>query len=403
MPSYAYRAVRPSGKISSGTLAASNENELAFSLKECGLELIDAREKKKKNIPLPFLRKKIPTRLLANICSQIRDMLRAGLPFTETLREIRLSTDNVVLADTFEQIGHAIDQGNSISTAFALFPNFFSSIFIALVEAGEKSGSLDESFHYLSQLLTNNAAIRERLLRALRYPAFLFCIAGGAIAFLMVAVIPQIVLFITDIGSSLPLVTRILIGLSSCLTAYGSFVLSGLGVFALLIVSGIHLHPPFAIAFDRLLIKMPFIGSTLLKTEIARFSQNFALLYKSGYPAVTCLAHSRDAFGNRALRRIVYDAERMVSEGVTLSAALQDIMPPYATAILRIGERSGSLEKSLNDIRTTYEREAAEAMDSFIGILEPGLTLALGGLLACTVLAVFGPLYDSLSVLGGKM
>jgi len=333
---------------------------------------------------------------------QIRDMLRAGISFPDALREIRLSTDNRILVDALAQITQAITRGKDIAASFALFPNLFSEIFIAIVSGGEKSGSLDDAFDYLARYLTNNAALRERLLRSLRYPVFLLCIAGGAVAFLMTAVVPQIVLFMNEIDASIPLPTRVLINLSSFMTAYGFIILGTIIASTALLVGAYHTSAPFAVASDRLLLKIPMIGPTLLKAEMCRFAQNFSLLYKSGYPAVACLSHARDTFDNRALGKAIYDAERLLTEGAALSAALEGILPPYAVGVLRIGERSGNLEKSFNDIMTTYERESTEAMDSFIGMLEPGLTLTLGALLAWTVLAVLGPLYDSLSVLGGQ-
>jgi type IV pilus assembly protein PilC len=384
-------------------MAAANENELAHYLNQSGLELIDAREKSGKALRLSFSRKSIPPRALAGFCSRLRDLLLSGIAFPDALRDVRASTDNRVLESALAQISQSIANGKGIAASFALFPDLFPPVFIAIVGAGEKSGDMAVIFDFLSAYAVSAAQTHERLVRALRYPLFLFFVAGSAVVFMMTMVVPQIVQFLNSIEEHLPLATRMLVFVSAAFTDYGAFLLAGVAGIFLAGAAARTYFPSFAIALDGVLSHLPVIGNVIVKTNLARFAHSFSILFRSGCGVSECLKQAGQTIGNRFLRVGIEKAERRVAEGSSLSLALDGVMPNFATGVLRTGERSGNLGKSLDDIVAAYDREAANAVDSFIGLLEPCLTLLIGGLLAWTVMAVLGPLYGSLSVLGGKI
>ncbi len=403
MSLYAYRAVHASGRVSRGEMAASNENELVHTLKESGLELIDAREKNTASLRFPFLNNKIPPRALAAFCLRLYDLLRSGISFPDAMRDVQASTDNPALADALAQISRAIANGKGIAASFALFPDYFSPVFVAIVSAGEKSGDMTRIFGFLSRYAEASAETGERLRRALRYPLFLLVVAGGAVGFMMTMVVPQIVQFLSGIEGQLPFATRVLVSFSVFVADYGALFLAGVLAVLLTLIGARTAYPTFAAKLDGLLLRLPIVGNVIAKTDIARFSHSFSVLFQSGSPAADCLRQAGATVDNRALRANIGNAERRVLDGASLSLALESVLPPFAIGILRTGERSGNLSKSLDDIAHAYDREAANAVDSFIGMLEPCLTLLIGGILAWTVLAVLGPLYGSLSALGGRI
>jgi type IV pilus assembly protein PilC len=384
-------------------MEAASENELAHNLAQSGLELIDARAKKENAFLFSLSRNKISRRTLAGFCSRLHDLLRVGIAFPDALHDIRMSTDNRVLADALTQISQAIANGKGIAASFALFPDLFPPVFIAIAASGEKSGDMAVVFDYLARYAATNAQTHERLVRALRYPLFLFVIAGSAVAFMMAMVVPQIVQFLNGIEGHLPFSTRMLIFVSAVVTNHGRLLLS------VVLISGFAFYiarktsSSFAISFDGFLLRLPVLGSVIAKSEVARFAHSFSILLRSGCDVAGCLRQAGETISNRAMRDNVEKAEQRVLDGADVSQALDGVLPPFAIGVLRTGEQSGSLDKSLDDIVAAYDRESADAVDTFIGLLEPCLTLAIGGLLAWTVLAVLGPLYGSLSVLGGRM
>lgn len=403
MPSYAYRAVHASGRVSRGEMAAANENELAHYLSESGLELIDAREEKGRVLHGAFFRRGVSPRVLAGFCTRMHDLLQSGILFPQALHDVTAAMENRVMRDALGQICRAIANGNGIAASFVLYPRIFPAVFVAIIGAGEKSGDMAEIFGFLARYADENALTQERLRRALRYPLFLFFVAGGAVAFMMTAVVPQVVLFLEGIQGKLSLATRLLVALSAVFTDYGLGIAAGMCVFAVGIFAGRRIFPSFAVALDAVTLRAPFIGAVIAKTSLARFAHSFAILFRSGCEVPECLQQAQETIGNCALRARIEVAAERVQTGASLSRALEGVMPAFAIGLLQTGERSGNLGKSLGDIAVAYDREAQAAADSFIGMLEPFLTLAIGGVLAWTVVAMLGPLYGSLSVLGGRM
>ncbi len=403
MPAFAYRAVHASGRVSRGEMSASNENELGHYLRQSGLELIDAREKKNSSLRFSFSRSRARRTEASELCARLSDLLQAGIPFADALNDVNPTVSSRVLADALTQISNAVADGKGIAASFGMFSGLFPPVLISIVAAGEASGDMAATFRFLSRLTKTRAETHERLRRALRYPLFLFLVAGGASLFMMTAVVPQIVQFLNGLGGRLPFATRALIATSSFIASYGP------GLFASLIASTVaafaarKISPSFALIFDRALLRLPAVGVIVLKTDIARFAQSFAILFRSGCDVSSCFEQANETVGNRALQSGIKDAAQRVHNGAALSSALEGVLPPFAVGALRVGERSGNIAKSLETIAESYNREAARAVDSFIGLLEPGLTLIVGLLLAWTVLATLGPLYGSLSVLGGRI
>lgn len=402
MPSFAYRAVSPSGRISSGEFDAASEDDLAHYLSQSGLELLDARERNENVRSLRLVRRSISRKTLAFFCSALNDLLSAGLSFPDSLRNVSASTNDRMLADALARISRSIADGKGIADSFALYPNLFPPIAISVLGAGEESGDMPSALRYLTVYTANDAKTHERLMRAIRYPAFLFVTAGSAVVFMLSMVVPQVVQYLNGIGGKLPFMTRLLVSVSEALSAYGLYALGGVLLAVPAVWAARSFSAGFALAFDKALLRLPGIGGLLLKNDMARFAHAFSILFRSGCTLAVCLHRASETLVNRHLRDRAENAEIRVQQGTALSEALKGVLPPFAIGLLRTGESSGRLAKSLDDIACAYDAEAAHAVDAFLGLLEPVLTLAIGAVLAWTVLAVLGPLYGSLSALGGR-
>ena len=403
MPAYAYRAIHSSGQITKGHMSAANENELAHYLNETGLELIEAHEKKMRALGLPLSGRSLPPRVLAGFCTRMHDLLQSGIVFPDALHNITDSTEHKSFRDALLQISRAIANGNGIAASFALYPRLFPPVFIAIIKAGENSGDMTVIFDFLARYTDNRASTQEKLRRALRYPLFLFFVAGGSVSFMLATVVPQVVQFLNGIQGTLPLATRLLVALSTLFTDYSLFVFLGVAFLMAILLVGRLIFPAFSLALDALLLRLPILGKIITKTSLARFAYSFAILFRSGCDVPDCLRQAGETITNRALQAGIASASLRVQSGTSLSHALEGTLPPFATGLLRLGERSGNIGKSLDDIATAYDREAHAATDAFIGMLEPALTLMIGALLAWTVAAMLGPLYGSLSVLEERM
>lgn len=396
MPAYSYRAVHTSGRVARGHLAAANESELAQNLGASGLELVWAQEKPEMPLRLHLIHR-VPPRALTIFCSQMADLLRVGVPFVDSLREITAATESGPLRDALNDITRSINHGSRVASAFARHARLFPAVFVSILAAGEASGDLARTFGHLTRYAETQARTRDQTRRALRYPLFLITIVFAVVVFMMMMVVPQVIQFLNSIDSELPVMTRLLIGVSEIFA--DTWWLMALGVLGIAIGIGIlrHSSERTARVIDGLALHLPLIGPVLHKQALSRFMHSFAILYASGVGILGSLRSARATLGNRAMEAAVEEAEQKITAGQALSTALAGILPSFAVRIIRIGEHSGALSKNLNDIAEIYDREAADITERMIGTLEPALTIVIGGLLAWVVLAVLGPIYGSLA------
>ena len=397
MPAYRTRATDKTGRIHCATLTAAHETELAQTLRASGLELIDARLHRPSLFrpapPAPALRDR------AVLCGQIEDLLRAGVPFLSALHDIAASAPTSPLRPTLDSLARDLGHGSSLAAAFGQHPRLFNPVFRAVLAAGEASGDLTTTFAQLTRQLHAQARFTDQLRRALRYPLFLMAVVFGVTTFMMTMVVPQIVGFLQSISGDLPFFTRLLIATSNAFAAGWWIALLAFGLGGATLAALRRHSTKIRFVTDSLLLQIPGLGPTLRKLALARFTQCFAVLLHSGVDLPTSLHTAATVLDNRALIAQAEDAERKIQEGHPLSAATQNLFPPLLTQRLRVGERTGSLVKTLDAITETYEKEARDAVDNFLGTLEPALTLLIGALLAWVVLAVLGPLYSSLGKL----
>jgi len=403
MTSYAYKAVHSKGRVHKGTMSAANENELAYFLRELDLELIEAKPHPARNNAafLSTRRRGIPLPARIAFCSQMGDLLGAGLPFTQALDLIIGTMADGAFHDKLATIGNHIRAGENISRAFARDNDVFDAVSVSILAAGETSGDLAATFVRLTQHLQSELTMKRDVTRAVRYPLFLLCLAGGVTTFMMLAVVPQIINFLSNIGQDLPLSTRMLMKGAELFSTLWWIAPPVCIAFYLTLRLLRKLDPALAIKTDRLFLQMPFIGPVIHKLALARLTSSLTLLLKSGLTLPDSLSMARATLGNKAMEQSAFDAHRCLLDGLPLSKATHTLFTTFMIQKLKIGEQSGTLAKTLDEIARGCALEAHGAVETFLGFLEPLLTILVGALLAWIVLAVLGPVYGSLAPLSG--
>jgi type IV pilus assembly protein PilC len=402
MKSFAYRAVHSSGKLHKGTLRAENENELSAVLGRKNLELISAKALRTKSARTFRTPIKGETERL-HFTSQMEDLLRAGLPFTQALSVIIESLPESATKDNLLSIESKIRAGASIKQAFESEQGWFDPVSLAILEAGEESGKLPEIFARLARHFKKQQELRMTTRRALRYPLFLLTLACCVTCFMMLWVVPQILTFLIAEGRELPLTTRILMTAAELFSA----------LWWLLPASALSLGAAYFLArrfsdrahryMDALLLRVPFIGTLWHDLALARWSESLTLLLTSGVPLPKALLMAHASLGNKELSCLAQQGRLALLDGTSFSIAMQPLFSPFLFQLVRIGEQTGTLHKMLDETAKGCEKKAQESLSSFLGALEPALTVLVGALLAWIVLAVLGPLYTSLGVLSGGM
>ncbi|MDX9689090.1 MAG: type II secretion system F family protein [Proteobacteria bacterium] len=404
MPAYAYRATSQEGKIQKGLAQAEHETALALALKKSGLELIEAKVKTKAYISLrPTTRSGGTLEPQIKLCHQLATMLKAHVPLTEALRLAAEGLSPPLFQKAIQEIVKDIEGGTPVTPAFAHHASLFDPVFLALLETGEATGSLAEAFSRLHEHLQWQEEMMRRLRHALRYPLFLLALAMGVVGFMMLFVLPQLIDFLSSFDKELPLITRILIAGAQLFGLLWWLLPTLLALMIILIPWQRRRSVRFASYTDALALRLPGFGAVLRALALARMAACLSLLVKGGVDIRRSIERSGKTTANRFLQDMAGQAAQRVIQGYPLSQALDRLFPPFVLQMLKVGEKSGTLGEVLDSTAKALDQEARETVRSFLGILEPALTLCVGAIMAWIVLAVLGPVYGLLTPLSQGM
>ena len=398
MPEFNYKAVTVNGRLLEGHREAENVKRLAVLLAQDGLELIDS-ELRDKSAAKRHSRLKMKTAELANLIFQIGIQLRAGVPIVEALKSREGEDASGAQTIVRQRLSEVVEQGTPLSQGLEEFPRVFPGYIRNIVQVAERSGSLDENFielrDYLEWMDQNWKAFKQAML----YPAF---VLGALTIFIFIAlrfVFPTVTELLFELDIPLPLITRMMIAASDFVVDYWGAILAVL----FLTPPGLRLlfkvSKRASLLRDHFLLKLPFLGDVILTLAVARFLRSLILTQKAGIVITDSLAMGREVVGNAVIERSVTRIETAVSNGSTMSSTMakDSTFPTLVRTMVGVGERSGSLDTSLQAVVDYYDDLVPRKIKTFFAVLEPGLivlTVCLAGLVAA---AVFLPLVNMLS------
>src|SRR6267142_824990 len=330
---------------------------------------------------------------------QFNTLIKAGLPILRALDLLADRASSPKLRPVISQIRDRVREGKSLSEAVAE-AGVFSKVYSTAILAGEKSGNLPGVLDYYIAYQRVSTGVRKKILATLVYPVLLISVATVIVTYLVTAVIPKFALLYHDLNVELPAPTRLLIAL----TVDYRFVF--LGVVALMAVAAAAIFlwsrsEEGGTAFDRFKFRLPVIGDTLLKFQVAQFSRTLSTLLTGGTPLVAGLQTASDAITSKLLRSTVGQATQMVREGESLHAALasKGVMPELALDMIEVGESSGALSPMLNSVAEFYEEEVSLRLSALVSLIEPVLLIFMGLLFAFILISLYLPIF-SFSMMG---
>ena len=398
MPEFNYKEVTVNGRLMEGRRDAENVKRLTALLAQDGLELVNS-ELRDKSAAKRHLRLKMKTAELANLIFQIGIQLRAGVPIVEALKSREGEDASGAQTIVRQRLSEVVEQGTPLSQGLEEFPRVFPGYIRNIVQVAERSGSLDENFielrDYLEWMDQNWKAFKQAML----YPAF---VLGALTIFIFIAlrfVFPTVTELLFELDIPLPLITRMMIAASDFVVDYWGAILAVL----FLTPPGLRLlfkvSKRASLLRDHFLLKLPFLGDVILTLAVARFLRSLILTQKAGIVITDSLAMGREVVGNAVIERSVTRIETAVSNGSTMSSTMakDSTFPTLVRTMVGVGERSGSLDTSLQAVVDYYDDLVPRKIKTFFAVLEPGLivlTVCLAGLVAA---AVFLPLVNMLS------
>lgn len=327
---------------------------------------------------------------------QLSSLIKAGVPVLRALMLISQQTESKALAKLTAGLERQIKDGRMLSEAMASYPRVYNNLYINMVKAGEKSGTLDEVLQNLAEYRQKEDDIRQKLQAALAYP-LLVVIAGVATIFIMLTFfLPKLIGLFEGMKQALPFSTRLLIGISRFTTGNWHWILIFLFLLAAVFTRAKE-GGKKKLLFDFLKLRLPFIRKFVMEAEIARLSRTLALLLKNGVSVCEGLGLATDVLDNGRLKSELKNAkDKVINQGCRLSESLKIIeaFPIFAVNMVAVGEEGGRLEQSLNTIADLYERQSEQAIKIITSLLEPLLILIIGSIVGFIVFAMLTPVFN---------
>ena len=397
-----YQARTKKGDMQTGTVEASSR-EAALNLLQKHQLFITLLEKAEAQ---PLLSKKIKLfekisrKDIVNFSRQLALMFQSKIPLLEALQTLALQTKNPSFREKILTLTEEIESGTSFSLALARYPKLFSSFYVSMVKSGEASGTLSESLDYLAEHLEREYHLVSKIQGAMIYPALIVLVVIGVLVMMMFFVIPNMAKVLTETGQELPLLTTVVIGLSNFFRSWGWLI------FLMVLGAAIFLFRYSKTSDgkkfkDMLLLKIPLVGPFLKMIYLSRFAENLSTLITGGLPIVQALEITGEIVGNDVYQTIISQLKEEVKKGEKISKFLiryPQQFPPILTQMVTVGEKTGTLDKSLMNVVDFYRKEVDRAIDNLLSILEPLLVVFLGLIVAGLMGAVLMPLYKMTSL-----
>jgi len=428
VPVFEYKGLSGGGKAVSGMVDAESARSARAKLRKDGVFPTEIKEQRGSSSPTPAPRRKgngkagkaavsekepakkvslnmevdfgryfqrIKVADVAVTTRQMATLVGAGIPLVEGLAAVADQTDNDKFRVVLTEIKEKVNEGSSLADALKGYPKVFSELYRNMVAAGEQSGTLDVVLSKLADYTEGQVALRAKITGALVYPAIMAVVGLGLVSFLMIAVVPKIAKIFDDMGATLPLITRVLIGVSNFVASWW-FLLIPVAIGAIWLLRRWARTESGRLKVDTWSLKLPVFGKLFLLVAVSRFASTLSTLLSSGVPILTSMTIVRAVVDNVVLQDVLEQVRESVSEGQSIAIPLRksEQFPPLVTHMITIGERTGELEQMLARVAESYEAQVDRTVSVLTTLLEPVMILVMGGGVGFIALSVLLPMLN---------
>lgn len=397
MPAFEYVALDQTGRTRKGVEEGDSSRQVRTRLREKGLMPMSVNEVAEKQavLRMPMLQRRIKPLELSLATRQMATLARAGMPIEEVLGTVARQSEAPKVKATLSAVRTRVMEGLPLAHAMGEFPSVFPAIYRTTISAGEQAGRMDLVLERLADNVEAQNAMRQKIQLAMFYPAILTVVALLVVVALLTYVVPEVVQVFTGMNQQLPWLTRALIATSDTVREWGWLML--LVIIATVALTRQLLKRPHArYRWDNAMLRLPLIGRLVRGLNTARFARTLNILAGSGVPLLEALNMSASVISNTPMRDAVTDAAKRVREGSGVGHALErsGYFPPMTLSLIKSGESSGTLDKMLERAAETQERELEARIAMVMGVFEPLLILAMGGVVLIIVLAILLPIFE---------
>lgn len=392
MAQFNYKAVGADGKAKKGSIEAADRERAMDKLKAEGLSVTDMTEAGEK-VQISLFKKKVKNRDLSILCKQMVSILNAGVTVIVALEMLAEQMDNKTLQSALVEAKAYVEKGGTLSDAMRLNPEVFPQMMVNMISAGEATGSMETSFDRLSTHFEKADAVAGKIKGALTYPIIVLVVAVLVIVVVMVAVIPTFVDMFAEMGTALPLPTRIMM-------AGSDFILEKWWLLLIIIAAAgfgikvFHATPTGQLFFSKISINMPIFKDLIIKQNASQFSRTLSTLMGAGVPMLDSIDMVAKMMNNKIFRDGLMDTKTQVAKGIPLSKPLKDmeVFPTMLVQMVKIGEETGNIEDMMDKVADLYDREVDLATESLTAAMEPLTMVLMAGIVGMIVAAVYGPI-----------
>ncbi len=405
MAKFKYKAKSSGGDYVTGVVEAGSLNEAMADLYQQNLIPIDLKQTADREgfkIKWPF-GKRLGLPELVMFCRQMYSLTKAGVPIIKAIAGLAESTDQECLRDSLRKLSKDLAGGKSLTLSMQEQSDIYSSLFISMVNVGENTGRLEDVFKQLADYYSMEYETRKRISAAMRYPTLVILFIAAAMVVLNIFVIPVFSQMFAKFGVDLPLTTRILIGTSNFFVQYWP-IMAGVAVALPILIRWSLNKKSVRLAWDRVKLRLPVMGSIIDRSLLGRFSRSFSLMLQSGVPLNLALSLVAEAIDNKFLEERILDMRRQIEQGNSLSTVTTQskMFTPLVLQMFAVGDETGRVDELLQEAADYYEREVDYDLKSLTAKIEPILLIFVAVIVAILALGIFTPMWDMYGAMQGK-
>jgi type IV pilus assembly protein PilC len=397
LATFTYKARDRQGTVLKSTLEAEDATAAVAALRRRGLLVIDISEQGlgQRDVLEPFRRIKLQDTVV--FTRQFATMINAGLPIVRSLYILSEQTENEKLRNVIIAVRKDIEEGVALSDALAKHPEVFSRLYVEMVRAGEAGGILDGVLLRIASQLEKDQELRRKVKSAMAYPTVVLVLAVLAASFMLIFIVPIFARMFEDLGGTLPLPTRIAMGLSDLLTSvFGFLIYAGMG-FGVYLFLRWRKTEKGRRTVDPVMLRLPVrIGDIIRKVALARFARTLGTLSAAGVPILQAIEVTATSSGNWVVERALLKSREAIQEGLPIYKPLEEepVFPPMVTRMIAVGEETGDLDGMLAKIAEFYESEVEASVKALTSIIEPLMIVVVGGIVGGIIIAMYLPMFQ---------
>ncbi|HEX4906190.1 MAG TPA: type II secretion system F family protein [Acidimicrobiales bacterium] len=400
---FQYKVRDNQGRLLQGSLDGDSQTLVADKLRQMGYVPIaiqqESSSKLQRDLKIPGLSDRVNQKDVAVFSRQFATMINSGLSLIRALHILAEQTENKVLAEVSREVRQDVEKGASLSQALARHPKVFNRLFVAMVRAGETGGVLDSVLLQLADIIEKQVELKRKIKSAMTYPVAVLFLVLLIVTAMLIFVVPTFETLYTDLGGTLPLPTRILLGVSAFVVKWAPLIIVAEVLMVIAFRKWITSERGRA-AWDAFKLKVPIFGKLVHKTVLTRFSRTFAVLLRSGVPILEALEITSETVNNSVAAAAIKETQAAVKRGESVASELNQhaIFPPMVVQMLAVGEETGQVDTMLEKVADFYDQEIEATVDALTSLLEPLLIVVMGGAVGGMVVALYMPMFQIINL-----